>query len=757
MIGAGIPNPLMLLNGGDPLDELGKIDKSLRLRASATAFVSRTPAVASNQTTWTFSAWVKRGSFGNSMIFEGDYPDSGNQTHGPTYFRFNASDQLELVHYQDLVGDQYYKTSSAVFRDTAAHVHVVAVFDTSNATAADRLRIYANGQRITSFARSSDPTLNYAGHVNLARPHHIGKDAGLNLGSPSAYYDGYLSHVAFVDGQALDPSYFGQFHPRTGQWRPKSRAAVKAVVDAGGVNSFFLPFDDATSLATLTGDASAKGNNWTANNISLTAGVNYDSMLDTPTFNLPIIDPTYAIYGTVAGTISDGGLKFASSSTYHFTPCTIPLPSYGKWQAEFIPQDTVSLVGLADLDNFAGASQNLAGGYGWYGSILYTGNAVAAQSGLATMAANDIVTVTADMDALSMKIFKNGTLVCTQALTAGKRYAFACGDYYAPGGTSCYANFGQRAFGYPQTGFKALSTKNLPYPAVAKSESAFVARTDTGANIVATLSAAATFANWIRIYKRRDAAEGWRWQFSDDAANYMDSSSTAAKAAFPALSGTSYVGYALRVAAANGVATGRLTHTNGVADVVTDGLANARKAVILVNEAGGNWFFYHPDLTAGALLYLNLNNVETTDASISSVTATGFTAAAALPSGTYRWIALAECDGFLKLSKHIGNGSADGPRDYAGFRPAFSMFKCTNNANAMLNYDNARDQYNAESAYLLPASNSLEYVGSGSTDVHDFVSSGMKGRASNTGINTSGNTYVNLMIAAFPFRYANAR
>ena len=38
------------------------IARSVRLRSSASAYLSRTPASASNRTTWTWSGWVKRGT-----------------------------------------------------------------------------------------------------------------------------------------------------------------------------------------------------------------------------------------------------------------------------------------------------------------------------------------------------------------------------------------------------------------------------------------------------------------------------------------------------------------------------------------------------------------------------------------------------------------------------------------------------------------------------------------------------------------------
>jgi hypothetical protein len=639
-----------------------------------------------------------------------------------------------------------------VFRDIGALFHIYLEVDTNNATAADRIRLYLNGSRVQALQNVTLPGLGAAlPYMNTAVEHRFGNES---------YYgtfalDGQIAHPAFVDNQNPGVGAFGQFHPLTGQWRPKTKAQVKAVVDAGGATSTFPAFDDTTNTTTLCADASSKGNNWTATNISLTPGVTYDALTDTPTNVFPVLDANFANYGSVAGTITDGGLKFASSSTYHFTPCTIPLPSYGKWEAEFIPQDTVSIIGLADLDNGSGTAGYIGGGYGWYGSALYTGNAVAAQSGLATQAANDVITLAVDMDALTAKWFQNGVLRITQALSASKRYAFACGDYYAPGPTSCFANFGQRPLSYHQAGYSTLCSKNLRYPALPKSSAAFVAVTDTGANVQATLAAARP--NWgayIEIFKRRDSAEGWRWRFSDDPGNYLDSSSTAAKAAFPALSGSSYVGYALRVGSSNGIATGRLTHVNGVADTVTDGLGTTRKAIILKNEATGSWYFYHPDLTAGKLLYLEQTAGETTDATLGTVLTNSFAVAAALPSGTYRWVALGELDGFLRLFSDVGNGSTDGTIDAISLSPRLLMRKRVDSTGNSYLYDDARAPYNVANISLSMNSTSPDYNGGGNEV--DLRSSGVKQRATGAEENAAGGRYVGLAVGA-PFRYANAR
>jgi hypothetical protein len=45
------------------------IDDSLRFRASATAYLDRTPASSGDRRTWTWSGWVKRSYFPGATIF----------------------------------------------------------------------------------------------------------------------------------------------------------------------------------------------------------------------------------------------------------------------------------------------------------------------------------------------------------------------------------------------------------------------------------------------------------------------------------------------------------------------------------------------------------------------------------------------------------------------------------------------------------------------------------------------------------------
>jgi hypothetical protein len=98
-----------------------------------------------------------------------------------------------------------------------------------------------------------------------------GEDSGLIY-----YFNGYLADIHFIDGQALDPTSFGEFDTN-GVWQPIAYSG------SYGTNGFHLPFSDNSTAAALGTDTSSNGNTWTVNNISVTAGAGNDSLVDSPT------------------------------------------------------------------------------------------------------------------------------------------------------------------------------------------------------------------------------------------------------------------------------------------------------------------------------------------------------------------------------------------------------------------------------------------------------------------------------------------
>jgi hypothetical protein len=244
------------------------INNSLRFRSSASAYLSRTPASAGNRQTWTWSGWVKRGNLQGSstavqMLF-GNAPASGSNT-----------TQLRIGFYQDsfVVGlfTVYALVTTQLFRDPSAWYHFVVALDTTQATAANRLKIYVNGQQITSFSINNiaaNIAQNSSLGVNNNVSHSINSSQPLN---GTEYFDSYQTEVNFIDGQALTPSSFGSTNATTGVWQPAKYTGTY------GTNGFYLPFTDASGTSqnfTLSSEDFSNGTYWDKTSFPCTVTAN---------------------------------------------------------------------------------------------------------------------------------------------------------------------------------------------------------------------------------------------------------------------------------------------------------------------------------------------------------------------------------------------------------------------------------------------------------------------------------------------------
>ena len=144
------------------------IEQSLRFNDNDSAYLSWTPASAGNRKTWTWSGWVKHGSLPTGQITLFDASSASNQQHGIVF----ATNQFYVFGYTTTF--TYRKQLSAVHRDPSAWYHYVVTFDTTNATASDRIKIYVNGVRQTDFSgTNTDPTLNYDTGFNNTVVHGV--------------------------------------------------------------------------------------------------------------------------------------------------------------------------------------------------------------------------------------------------------------------------------------------------------------------------------------------------------------------------------------------------------------------------------------------------------------------------------------------------------------------------------------------------------------------------------------------------------
>jgi hypothetical protein len=203
-----------LLLGADAAGAGGyEISRSVRFNSSDSAYLSRVVGTASNRTTWTWAGWVKRSGLGSiQRIFTG-WTGVANNNNDYTGLLFWSDDSLRVGGYS-----VFFRTSNAVFRDVSAWMHVTFIADLDNANNALKFRVWINNTELTWTGTGSNPSTT---GINAAASHSLGSEAG---GSDN-FCNFYLADVHFIDGQALDPTSFGEFDTN-GVWQPIAYASA---------------------------------------------------------------------------------------------------------------------------------------------------------------------------------------------------------------------------------------------------------------------------------------------------------------------------------------------------------------------------------------------------------------------------------------------------------------------------------------------------------------------------------------------------
>jgi len=783
------------------------LNRSLRLRSSASAYLNRSQTAGST-TTWTWSGWVKRGTLGVNARLAAAGSITG--TYNYTQLTFDTSDRLVFAFYPNT--NDGWLTTTQVFRDPSAWYHIVAVFDSTNATSTNRMRLYVNGSQVTSFTTgtfaTTYPNQNDGSYFNNAS---YGVRIGNSVPGDTAYYfDGYMTEVNFIDGQALTPSSFGSFNATTGVWQPIKYTGTY------GTNGFYLNFNNNASTTTLGYDTSGNSNNWTTNNISLTAGVTYDSMTDVPTLtsataaNYAVMNPIGKV-GSM--TLSNGNLTLTGGSDAAQTPSTIGMSS-GKWYYEH----TITAIG-GEQSVGIGTSLNsgssayigsISGQYGYY----MNGNKYTNSSGStygASYTTGDVIGVAYDADAGSLTFYKNGTSQGV-AFTGITGTFFALAASRTTGGTNISdLNFGQRPFSYtPPTGFVALNTYNLPTPTIVNGAAYMAATKYTGTGTTQSINngtsttIGTTFQPDLVWMKSRSVTD---YNLLVDSVRgvgkWLTSNSTLAEVTADTNVLTSFNSNGFTVGAdpqgsdagwnpsgasqiawqwkaGNGSSSntnGSITSTvsvnatagfsvvsytgTGANATVGHGLGVAPSFIItkVRSASGADWGVYHSaigatqylllDTTAAAASSANFWNNTAPTSSVFSVGVGGSTNNSGNTMIAYCWSAVA---GFSKFGSYVGNSSTDGPFVFTNFQPRWLMIKRTDSTSDWYIFDTSRDTYNVEAATLFADTSGTE---TSATSI-DGLSNGFKCR-STTVVNASGATYVYAAFASNPFKNSLAR
>jgi len=290
-----------------PYTDAYTVGKSLIFNDDDSAYLNKTPSSAGNRRTFTFSCWFKRGNItgANQPLFSAGSDD---------FIMFLSDDTLST----NSDGTSNFRiTTNRVFKDTNSWHNVVVAWDTTNATAGDRIKMYVDGVEITSFGTDTNPSENYETNFGNATEHNIGKLVGA-----SQFFDGYLAEVVYIDGTALTPSSFGQIDTSTNRWVAKDVSGLTF-----GTNGFYLDMEIAPGTGNGPGnDVSGNDNDYTVNSFAAT-----DQSNDTPSNNLPVWDGLDTV-GSATPTLTEGNLRFTGADnggrvlTFPFTR--------GKWYWE---------------------------------------------------------------------------------------------------------------------------------------------------------------------------------------------------------------------------------------------------------------------------------------------------------------------------------------------------------------------------------------------------------------------------------------
>jgi len=468
----------MIILGTNSIKDTGyDVANSCRFNSAGDDKMDRTIESPTLGTKFTFSTWIKKD-------LNGDYHHILTSSANPGNFdiiRFDNSDNLQVI----FQGGGDTLTTNRKFRDVAAFYNIVVAVDTTQGTAANRVKIYINGTQETSFSTETYPDQNLVVNYQVS-----GKTLriGANTWDTSTGHEklgGVICETVFIDGVAHAPTDFGEFDEDSGIWKP---------IDVSGLtfgnNGFYLDYQDSSALGN---DVSGNNNDFSTSGLAA-----IDQSTDTCTNNFATLNPlayrldsgvslpTYSDGNTTVSYAADGGAGKSSMGTICFDK--------GKWYWEYkvnSANDTVfGGITRADYDpndNFAGRSIY----YNKTGALsVGTGTGGTADGSYGnSYTTNDIIGVAFDCDNGVIWFSKNGTWqnsatqseieagTTTNSATTGITLNQFWSPFLEGANSGMSINFGSPAFaissgntdgnGYGNfeyavpSGYYSLNTKNL--------------------------------------------------------------------------------------------------------------------------------------------------------------------------------------------------------------------------------------------------------------------------------------------------------
>jgi len=358
------------------------VDNSCRFDGTS-AYMSKTPGSNGDAQKMTTSIWFKRGVLGRDIRW------------------FEMGDLMlysgtNIIGFANRAFDFDVYTVSNFLMDTSAWYHIVWSVDTTQSTAANRVKIYVNGVLLTS-ANGLHADISYMDqNANLECNQQEVHRVGAVSTTAASFFDGYMAEFVHIDGTQLAADQFGEFDEDSGIWKPIDVSGLTF-----GTNGFYLDFKASGNL----GNDANGGTDLTETGLAAT-----DQTTDTCTNNFSTLNP---LYQQGDNAFSEGNCKVVlqAGDGTKGVASNIAVSS-GKWYFEVKQgSSTNSVIQVREASDKEDDLSYYEGSYAGYqfnnGNQYITGNSSSAYG--ASYANEDIIMVALDMDNNRVYFGKNGS------------------------------------------------------------------------------------------------------------------------------------------------------------------------------------------------------------------------------------------------------------------------------------------------------------------------------------------------------------
>ena len=293
-----------------------QIANSVRFDGSSSVLTKTWGSAGTNDDKWAISVWVKGHHTDGTWGVIASCAQSTLMSLG-VGARYD-SDAHAIMYYTGNGGNN--AASLALGRDVSAWRHIVMIYDSSQSTGADRIKIYNNGEHWTTGSTTYWGDIDGNGYPSQDTDSGWGMNGNANEIGRYQYngdgdYYGYMAEFISIDG-AASISDFGE--SKEGVWVPKDPSGLTF-----GNNGFWLNF---ASSGDLGNDVSGNNNDWTTAGLAAS-----DQMLDSPTFNSTDNGGNFCtlnpLTDAVNMTLSEGNLTWTTSTSNRSINANFKLPA----------------------------------------------------------------------------------------------------------------------------------------------------------------------------------------------------------------------------------------------------------------------------------------------------------------------------------------------------------------------------------------------------------------------------------------------